>query len=130
MLTSLFGFCSVHGSIIINYAYLDRPGQDRPTLFHTRQITFPILISVYPTLECSSLDILRLPVASRALATPSGSSSGNEAPLEDEDHCLFAIDVRNVYGQPFEVTFERTAGEGEEKPLSASRLIPPGATER
>ena len=122
---------SVHGSIIINYAYLDRPGQDRPSFFHTRQITFPMLISVYPTLECTSLDILRLPAASKALASPSGSTSGNEAPTvnEEEDYCLLAVDVRNVYGQPFEVTFERTVSE-DGKPLSSSRLIPPGATER
>ncbi|KAL7409219.1 TRAPP II complex [Mrakia frigida] len=160
----------VHGSIIINYAYLDRPGQDRPTsYFHTRQITFPLLISVYPTLECTSLDILRLPTSSKILATtPSASGSTlkelGEEPLEvalrreedEEDHCLFAVDVRNVYGQPFEVTFERKEGESfvvffffEQKvgnadfdvsfsvrslsgdaPFSSTRLIPPGSTER
>ena len=46
---------------------------------------------------------------------------GEEEPIEevlrreeDEDHCLFAVDVRNVYGQPFEVTFERrSGGDGE-----------------
>jgi len=43
-----------------------------------------------------------------------GGGGGGEEPIEevlrreeDEDHCLFAVDVRNVYGQPFEVTFER-----------------------
>ena len=54
----------------------------------------------------------------------------------DAEHCLLAMSVRNVFGVPFEVCLARVPGEsgrdvdpnvGE---VVATRLIPPGATER
>lgn len=44
------------------------------------------------------------------------------------DWCLFTVDVRNAYTLPFEVHFERNQ-EGT-KPVSCSRLVPPGSTSR
>lgn len=46
----------------------------------------------------------------------------------DNDHRLVSISVRNVYGVPFEVVVSRRV-DGEDD-LEASRLVPPGATER
>lgn len=84
-------------------------------MFHTRQITFPILMSVYNTLECTSLDILRIPSSKSPSAHSSSVEGGDGLEMDDpEDRCLVAVDVRNLYGQPFEVTFEATqAVKGE-----------------
>ena len=64
---------------------------------------------------------------------------------EDDNWCLFSIEVRNTYGLPFEVTFERmdkgqgraaSSGPGRVKSLldnvvaSACRTVPPGSTSR
>lgn len=65
----------------------------------------------------------------------------------DGKHCLVALNIRNVYGVPFEVTLQRDASDDGETTegvymivtdmlitgigqLSATRLVPPGATER
>jgi len=64
---------------------------------------------------------------------------------EDRDWCLFSIEVRNTYGLPFEVTFERmdkgqgraaSSGPGRVKSppdsvvASACCTVPPGSTSR
>lgn len=98
-------------------------------------------MSVYHTLECTALDVLRIPHSS---SPPKESAEGSAmertssartliAALQDEehhDHCLVAIDIRNTYAQPFEVTFRRKAAGKEGQELSSTRLISSGATER
>ena len=70
-----------------------------------------------------------------------GCPSNGES--EDQGWCLFSIEVRNTYGLPFEVAFERI-DEGEEWTASPSpgcvesppdnvvastcRTVPPGST--
>lgn len=145
------------GSIQVIYGTLDRGTDPRPPTFHTRQIAFPILMSVYHTLECTALNVLRIPTlaatppspADRASAADPPSSSASAAmargssvstlarALEDDkdrDFCLVAVDVRNTYVQPFEVSFRRKAAAGagadDETALLSTRLISPGSTER
>lgn len=50
--------------------------------------------------------------------------------IEDDegDWCLFSVDVKNSYGLPFEVHFERR--QSGTKPAGATRLVPPGSTSR
>lgn len=163
------------GNVQVSYGLLDRssiPSEaaattqgTQPAHFHTRQIVFPILLSVYPTLECMALDILRIPTVRPIAAAgnadrPASSIAmdrkasvsalvhalqqqdiGSEDPSSDsarphDEHCLVAIDVRNTYMQPFEVSFRRKAtatdgsdGNGEAALLS-TRLVSPGSTER
>lgn len=154
------------GNVQVSYGLLERNSSTstavdvRPTYFHTRQIAFPILISVYHTLECTALDVLRIPTVRPAAsgatktsvamdrkasvsalvhafqqqnATAGGDGGDND---EHDEHCLVAIDVRNTYMQPFEVSFRRKAtgtgdpdGQGEAALLS-TRLVSPGSTER
>lgn len=115
---------STDGSIRIDYGYINRPKQDLQdgasspeAKFHTRQITFPILFTVYHTLEPHSLDLVRLlPSSSDRDRLP--SSDGQQANPNDDlkrllheqsqlGSCLFELSVRNVYGVPFEVSLER-----------------------
>ncbi|OCF62347.1 hypothetical protein L486_02015 [Kwoniella mangroviensis CBS 10435] len=153
------------GTIRIDYGYLDRStsssGEERhkndsaPSSFYTRQITFPILFTVYHTIEAHSLDLIRLGSSSEnldAICRPSenglvanrdtsklekstSTSQINDDRLKtalkvenDGKHCLLALSVRNVYGVPFEITLERTGQD--EGPVQWTRLVPPGATER
>jgi hypothetical protein len=130
---------STDGSIKVDYGYTNRPGGQSKS-FHTRQITFPILFTVYHTFEPHSLDIVRFqPNNSRGSKgiknaslgvppTPRRTSFANTADdslqkkLEeeaDDGHCLVSLSVRNVHGVPFEVTLERS-GDGSGR-LSLSR---------
>ena len=77
-----------------------------------------MLVTVYNTLECHGMVIL--PFASVAAVQESSAMGGAVATEregwkrtlegvgeEDGEWCLFTVDVRNTYGIPFEVTFER-----------------------
>ena len=49
--------------------------------------------------------------------------SGGLSPEDDAKlWCLFMIDVKNLYGQPFEVTFERVQ-DGEQLRYSISHVL-------
>ncbi|KAG9102583.1 hypothetical protein FRC06_001702 [Ceratobasidium sp. 370] len=99
----------------VHYSFARRNETPTPGSFFLRALSYPLLITVYHTLECHAMDIVPY----------SGGLSPGDSP---KMWCLFTIDVKNLYGQPFEVTFERIQ-EGE-SPASTTRLVAPGATSR
>jgi hypothetical protein len=124
---------STDGSIRIDYGYIN---QAADTSFHTRQITFPVLFTVYHTLELHDLDIMRFAPsavsASDRAREPVSAGDELRTALDreaDGEHCLVALMVRNVYGVPFEVSLSRL-NKADESDLRVTRLVPPGASER
>lgn len=126
-------------------------------MFYTRQLSYPVLVTVYHMLECQAMDILSY---TGTTTTKSSDDETDEVALEAKtrtsllhvgeiaDWCIFSIEVRNTYGLPFEVTFERNQ-EGESSTLhrqeakfnkyglltgvehaSVTSLVPPGSTSR
>jgi hypothetical protein len=89
--------------------------QRQSTVFFSRQVVYPILVTVYHTLQCQSMNILPLLQGSgyptvegdvdsdvlRTALSEAGPNSSTGA------WCLFSVDVMNLYGRPFEVTFSR-----------------------
>jgi len=74
-----------------------------------------------------------------------GCPDPSQEESEDHDWCLFSIEVRNTYGLPFEVTFERMdKGQGratksgpdfvkslpDNVVASTRRIVAPGSTSR
>ncbi|KDQ07911.1 hypothetical protein BOTBODRAFT_139417 [Botryobasidium botryosum FD-172 SS1] len=119
------------GVVQISYSYARRHLPTAPDVFYTRQILYPILVTVYHALECHDMDIIPFQKIDAPLQSDGDDERVRRALLDvnDEgDWCLFSVDVRNVYGLPFEVTFERKQ-EGVPQAL-ATRLIAPGATSR
>jgi hypothetical protein len=102
---------STSGCIFISYGYIRRPQSNlsRPSeRFHTRQVSYPVLVTVYHMLECHNMDIFPLVVGDyEAKKTPANKRLALFNDVEEEGWCLFTIDVRNTYGLPFEVTLER-----------------------
>lgn len=103
---------STSGTIFVAYSYMHRPIGDAELpseVFHTRQLTYPVLVTVYHMLECHGMDILPFD------GIDTGDSTDEEiahaqSPLlsiNEAGWCLFSVEVRNTYGLPFEVTFER-----------------------
>ncbi|KAF8077925.1 TRAPP II complex [Lyophyllum atratum] len=124
-----------NGTLHFSYSYVhrERPILDDTTeVFHTRQISYPVMVTVYHMLECHGLDILPFP-----RYTPNAhDAADNEVRarrktlyVDDEGSwCLFSIEVRNTYGLPFDVIFERLQ-EGA-PPTSVSATVPPGSMSR
>ena len=69
-------------------------------------------MTVYNTLECHDMDILPFK-SPKALSNDSLDRNEREEwkrfldVVPEGDWCLFIVNVRNTYGMPFEVTFER-----------------------
>ncbi|KAF9652866.1 hypothetical protein BDM02DRAFT_3153426 [Thelephora ganbajun] len=124
-----------NGSIHISYAYSRQAlGTDPPAdNFYTRQLTYPVLVTVYHMLECYDMDILSHSGLNDRVGVGLPDASLEES--EGYNWCLFSIEVRNTYGLPFEVTFERM-DKGCAKSLpdsvvaSTCRTVPPGSTSR
>ncbi|KAI8998543.1 TRAPP II complex [Trametes punicea] len=129
-----------NGAIHVSYGFVHRPQtslKEPPEVFHTRQLSYPVLVTVYHMLECHGMDILSYTGARTAVTEDDDADeSSPEARARKSllhvgdiaDWCIFSIEVRNTYGLPFEVTFERKQ-EGVEH-ASITSLVPPGSTSR
>lgn len=100
---------STEGTIHASYSYIHRntPDREESSFFHTRQLSFPLMVTVYRMLESHGMDILPYPSYPMELDS---KYAGNNSNLFVEDKgawCLFSVDVRNTYGTPFEVSIER-----------------------
>jgi hypothetical protein len=127
--------CSTSGSIQLSYSYAHRKQDslaEPPDVFHTRHLVYPVLVTVYHMLECYAMDIMPCPGFEPSRVS-NGSSGDSAAQLLDgiEDSvgwCLFSIEVRNTYGLPFDITFER---QQEDVPKAVTTgTVAPGSTTR
>ncbi|KAJ4487929.1 TRAPP II complex [Lentinula aciculospora] len=118
------------GTIHASYSYIHRNPSDSEenSVFHTRQLSYPLMVTVYRMLESHGLDILPYP------SYPLGNDDNvmkNSLDLFVEDNgawCLFSIDIMNTYGTPFEVSLERVQ---EDVPWGETIVnVPPGSTSR
>lgn len=121
---------STNGSIHISYA--GNANVDDLDVFYVRQISYPLMVTVYHMLECSGMDILQLPsypLSDRRSTYRSKHERLNALAFEEKTGwCLFSIEVRNTYGSPFDVTLVRT--QDGESTASSSTTIPPGSVSR
>lgn len=99
---------STNGAVHISYAHLHRDHEHEMETFYTRQLTYPVTVTVYQTLECSGMSIMPID----ALGNLPSAQVNTTDITSDSFHqwCLFSIEVRNTYGLPFEVTFTRSQG--------------------
>ncbi|PSR74153.1 hypothetical protein PHLCEN_2v10109 [Hermanssonia centrifuga] len=143
------------GVVHVSYSYFHRPRTtlDQPSdIFHTRQLSYPVLVTVYHMLECHAMDIL--PYSPDSTFATIRDSQGFDSDttttkiglIVDDitDWCIFSIEVRNTYGLPFEVTFERQqAGAqirmiavnwlttcADTEPCLMTSVVPPGSMSR
>ncbi|KZO95888.1 hypothetical protein CALVIDRAFT_537860 [Calocera viscosa TUFC12733] len=118
------------GTVQISYGCVPEE-KSEDARFYTRQILYPVLVTVYHNLECQSMDVLRFTPTEHALDGILDRQDSRRALLDvpkDGDWCLFTVDVRNMFGVPFEVTLERTQEDVPEG--KATQVIPPGTTLR
>lgn len=98
-----FHLYSTNGTIHISYAHVETANSD---VFYMRQVSYPLMVTVYHMLECSAMDILAFPSYSHSHRRNKEVKYLN---IEEEaGWCLFSIEVRNSYGSPFDVTLVRT----------------------
>ncbi|CAG8540594.1 1844_t:CDS:10 [Paraglomus occultum] len=139
------------GTIQIDYGYLNQEQSPNNDTFYTRQVFYPVLLTVNRNLEPLAMDL------SNFKPLPDVSSNDSVQPIEhmrqieellravdasgqtldksrlESEYCLLTFDIRNVWHVPFDVTF--TVDEGASgrvvtnsttiQPLSTSRIVLP-----
>ncbi|KAG9285352.1 hypothetical protein G9A89_010827 [Geosiphon pyriformis] len=138
-----------YGTIQIDYGYLDRPDSPPKDIFFTRQVFYPILLTVHQHLEPLAMDVLNFkPIAgSGSLQNGNGYinvidhrkqveellkisrfSEKSVSKLENE-YCLLTFDIRNVWHIPFEVTYSVDEVESPNY-VKISTTVEPSSTAR
>lgn len=120
-----------HGTVHIAYSQVNREHEEQvpaSEVFYTRQLSYPVTVTVYHMLECHDLRLMPMvDVNYDDIGSRASNSVIHLLPEVDDpaEWCLFAIDVRNTYGLPFEVTFEREQAGTQNAAVSST--IPPGS---
>lgn len=120
-----------HGTVHIAYSQVNREHEEQvpaPEVFYTRQLSYPVTVTVYHMLECHDLRLMPMvDVNYDDLGSGASHSVIHLLPEIDDpaEWCMFAIDVRNTYGLPFEVTFEREQAGTQNAVVSST--VPPGS---
>ncbi|KAG1782538.1 TRAPP II complex [Suillus placidus] len=122
-----------HGTVHISYSQVNREHEEpvpASEVFYTRQLSYPVTVTVYHMLECHDLRLMPMVDVNYDDINHRASNSVHLLPEVDDpaEWCLFAIDVRNTYGLPFEVTFEREQAGTESAAVSST--VPPGSMSR
>lgn len=123
-----------HGTVHISYSQVSREHEEQvpaSEVFYTRQLSYPVTVTVYHMLECHDLRLMPMvDVDYDDIGHRTSNSVTQLLPEVDDpaEWCLFAIDVRNTYGLPFEVTFERK--QAGTKSAAVPSTVPPGSMSR
>ncbi|KAG2144925.1 TRAPP II complex [Suillus cothurnatus] len=108
-----------HGTVHISYSQVHREHEEKvpvSEVFYTRQLSYPVTVTVYHMLECHDLSLMAMvDVDYDDISRRASNSVIHLLPEVDDptEWCLFAIDVRNTYGLPFEVTFKREQADDQ-----------------
>jgi hypothetical protein len=130
----------VNGTVQIDYGYLNRPNISDSEQFYTRQVHYPVLLTIHQNLETISMDILNFKPLSGGENDGTISSNpddnncieyqrnkliedllkvmkwNNKVTKEDfmekmeNDYCLLTFDIRNVWHVGFDITIEADEG--------------------
>ncbi|KAF9482780.1 hypothetical protein BDN70DRAFT_874562 [Pholiota conissans] len=121
-----------NGTIHISYAHAEDPDLESPDAFYVRQVSYPLMVTVYHMLECTGMDLLQFPSypeCERRSQLNQRNDRLKDLRLEhDASWCLFSIEVRNTYGSPFDVSLLRM--QDGESSTSSTTTIPPGSVSR
>ncbi|KAJ3516627.1 hypothetical protein NLJ89_g1004 [Agrocybe chaxingu] len=121
-----------NGAIHISYAHAEDPNLKDSGVFYMRQVSYPLMVTVYHMLECNGMDLVPFPSYPSSQRPHSDNAQKKRLQYldieEDSGWCLFSIEVRNSYGSPFDVTLERT--QDGESLASSTTTIPPGSVSR
>lgn len=120
----------ISAAVHADYAYLGSPSSDVKDTFYTRQIRFPITITVNGSVELPRCNILPIhgdfawnpnsqpikrsdvfePDSNSVATSQSGQQSRIHRWLQDQadasDYCMLSLDLRNVWPQPLTINIQ------------------------
>ncbi|CAG8520418.1 10913_t:CDS:10, partial [Ambispora gerdemannii] len=139
-----------YGTIQIDYGYIDRPDSVSEDIFYTRQVFYPVLLTVHQHLEPLTMDIMNFkPIVNNGSSIINNNNGhidksdqkqieellkitrfNEKSELElDNEYCLLTFDIRNVWHIPFDVIFSVDEVDTPSQ-VNVSTSIQPSATTR
>ena len=145
----------VSATIQTDFAFLGTPSAEVKGTFYTRQVQFPISITVNGSIEMPRCNILPIHgdfswAASQAKVQP--EQNGNSQPATSDitrlsrwlknrsdasDYCMLSLDLRNVWPQPLSVELkarkaklESSEGDAWNDAFSVTEVLQPGHVHR
>jgi len=116
----------VNVTVLIDYANMEKSHTENQSTFYTRQIAFPVSVTVNASIQLHRLDILPV-VRDTSLAL----SLTNE---QKQGYCLLVFDLRNAWPKPLEINVKMQNQEiysSDNVPFLRSReVVQPGHLSR
>jgi trafficking protein particle complex subunit 9 len=117
------------GTVQIDYAYLGVPASEVQQRFYTRQVVFPLTMTVNASVELARMDVLPLAGDVPAHLWPGGQVVANQYEgVNSDEYCLLMLDLRNAWPSQLHVHLDIAGGRSIEEdilPGSTSRIIFP-----
>ena len=117
------------GTVQIDYAYLGVSVSEVQQRFYTRQVVFPLTMTVNASVELARMDVLPLTGGIPGHIWPGAQAGMDEdGDIKAENYCLLMLDLRNAWPSQLHVHLDIAGGRSIEEyilPGSTSRIIFP-----
>jgi hypothetical protein len=127
-----------HGTIQADYSHLGRARSEVATRFYTRQVLYPVTVTVNASIELARVDFVPFST-DFVLSSNSPSSAAPFKQLFDrinvsgvpDEYCLMLLDLRNAWPQPLRVRLALTDSASDiTESFSAEDILQAGHTSR
>ncbi|KIV77034.1 hypothetical protein PV11_08872 [Exophiala sideris] len=133
----------VNAAVLADYAYLGSPSTDVKGTFYTRQVRFPIAVTVNGSIEIPRCNIL--PIHSDFVWNPDHNGHTETRDSDDShlshwlrmrpnagDYCMLSLDLRNVWPQPLSINIQarKPAEDVWDDAFSVHETLQPGHVTR
>ncbi|KAI5803120.1 TRAPP II complex [Geopyxis carbonaria] len=120
-----------NGTVQADYSHLGRPRSEVDRRFFTRQVIFPVTVTVNASIELARVDFVPFSPSDIASSPPPEAAFGPFKQLYADknpgDYCLLLLDLRNVWPQPLAIklTLAEYTAEDTIQAGHTTRLILP-----
>ncbi|KAI5820096.1 TRAPP II complex [Pyronema omphalodes] len=128
-----------HGTIQANYSHLGRPRSEIGDRFYTREVVYPVTVTVNASIELARVDFI--PFSTDFILSP--GSSPDDTAFKDlfvgtgiydhpSEYCLMLLDVRNAWPHPLKIkmTIKDAFESDESKTFTSDDILQAGHTSR
>lgn len=116
-------------TVQVDYAYLGVPATEVQQRFYTRQVVFPLTMTVNASVELARMDVLPLAGNIPSNLCPAGQVEAcKDKRTKRDEYCLLMLDLRNAWPSQLHVHLEVAGGRSiheEILPGSTARIIVP-----
>ena len=106
------------GTVQIDYAYLGVHASEAQQRFYTRQVVFPLTMTVNASVELARMDVLSLAGDIPGHLCPGGQMEADQHEgIKADNYCLLMLDLRNAWPSQLRVHLDIAGGRSIEEDI-------------